>query len=98
MAERKTITKPAAPRKEPAADPWWHGLSQATADELRRRGYQSKDDAMLLAGRLHYHGQSKRARQRAHDPFFLNRPWLSPRMIPMSIVNEVREWLGADPV
>ena len=95
MATRTKITK-AEPTRKP--EPWWHGLSQATADELLRRGYQSREDALLFTERLHYPGRTGRARQMPHDPLYLTRPWLGPRLISVEIVNEVREWLGADPV
>jgi len=93
MATRTRIAKSPAPKAPVAEKPWWYGLNKATADELLRRGYQSREDAALMTGRLHYPGRSDRARQWAHDPLYASRPWLGPRLISMDIVAEVLEWL-----
>jgi hypothetical protein len=97
MAER-TIRKP-APKADPPK-PWWHGLSADTVQELQRRGYASRDDARLLAGRLRFAGSSAQARRLPYDPLHVERPWVHDGLvlrIPLAMVEEVRRWLENPP-
>jgi hypothetical protein len=97
MANTKTPTvrtQPAAPKS------WHHGLSKATADELTRRGYASREDAQaFVRERPRFH--NKRRRETLYDPRMFDRPWLRngmPMRVSVSLYNEVRQWLGAPPV
>lgn len=93
---RKPRTRKAAPQ------PWWHGLSDATADELRRRGYSSRDDALLCVNRrIRFAGKSRQKRLRPYDPLYQEHPWRNdgmPLRISLDVLNEVRAWLGAEPI
>jgi hypothetical protein len=87
-------------RKEQA---WWHGLSEKAAKELVRRGYKSKADAMDFATETpRYVSKSDAGRRSLYDPMHYRMPWLReglpPLRISLELYNEVREWLGADPI
>lgn len=101
--ENRTTTKPRppklAPEKKPA--PWWDGLSEATVRELRHRGYDSRDDVLVFLERPRFVNKSERGQRTVYDPLHLSRPWLNegvPMRMPLDLFNEVRAWLGADPI
>jgi len=82
---------------------WWRGLSEKTAKELLRRGYQDREDtAAFVSERPVFVGQSERGRRALYDPLQVARPWLREGLPPMRIslemYNEVRNWLGAEPI
>lgn len=99
MAARKQSTAPAARKTPPKPKPWWDGLSDAAANELRRRGYKSREDAMLFIEMpMRFAGTSRPALEKPFDPIRMARPWMDDGMSPriaIEIYNEVREWLGA---
>lgn len=95
--ETVTRTRP-APRSKPK--PWWDGLSRETARELERRGYHSKEDAMLFVTERPRFA-NKRRRQTVYDPLHFDRPWLNngnPLRVSREMYNEIRVWLGAKPL
>ena len=99
MVRRTTVAK-RTPKKPEA--PWWDGLSRKTAHDLIRRGYASKEDAMLFVSiPPRFANQSPSALATPFDPLYIVRPWLhdgAPTRLPIEVYNEVREWLGAEPI
>ena len=103
-AEKKTRSKTATVKMPPKPQPeaWWHGLSAETAAELQRMGYRSKADAMLfVTQKARFVSRSARGRNLLFDPLHIERPWLRngmPFRVTRQTYDEIREWLGADPL
>ena len=99
MTERKkTERKPRARKPSVKMEaPWWDGLPPEIARDLEARGYRSREDALLFAGRLRFLGTSDYGRRTLFDPLHHERPWLRdgiPLRISLQTVNAVRAWLG----
>jgi len=96
-------TETPAPKKprgrKPKPPPWWDGLSPETAQQLERMGYRCKADAMMFVReRARF---VNRSRKSLYDPMHMNRPWMRegmPFRVSRELYDEVRGWLGAEPL
>lgn len=75
--------------------PWYEGLDSKTVWELKRRGFESKQDCMIfLADDLPMHRGSVALPGWEED----RSNWrFSEKKLPLGIVNEIRVWLGGSP-
>ena len=82
------------------SEKWWYGLKEETGKELEYRGYESKEDAMLFVSEPVEFVGGIRGHRTPFDPIDKDRNLGlgGGRRISLEVFNEVRVWLGFDPV
>lgn len=74
----------------PLPDPWWHGLSARTLNELQCASFDSRESCAVFAS----------DNLTVSHGVVVFRDTLSGDLwrVPLSVVNEVRAWLGCQPL
>lgn len=79
----------------PSLAPWHRGLKYSTWSELESKGFKSREECMLLAGDLMM-VRRKTVALPGWKEEMEERKW-SGKTLKLSMVNEVRAWLGLEP-